>query len=95
MIRFVAALLMMTTGLFPVFGAGENNFFTSAASGKHVAAGQSRRHEDRATSERPDTRESRRERAHYPFFHFDSKLGNIAVEPVVGKVNGAQLYVSF
>lgn len=94
MIRFVAALLMMTTPLLPIFGAGQNDFFTSAGSGKHMAARQAR-HEDRAASERPDTRETRRERVHYTLFHFDSKVGNIAVEPVVGKVNGAQFSVSF
>lgn len=94
MIRFVAALLMMTTGLLPVFGAGQNDFFTSAGSGKHMAARQSR-HDDRAASERPDTRETKRERAHYTLLHFDSKLGNIALEPVVGKVNGAQLSLAW
>jgi hypothetical protein len=59
-----------------------------------MAARQSR-HDDRAASERPDTRETRRERVHYTLWHFDSKLGNIALEPVVGKVNGAQLSLAW
>jgi hypothetical protein len=58
------------------------------------------RSDDRASTSRSEQKENGpttapRERNSVTFFRFDSKLGNISVQPVIGGVNGAQLSVGF
>ena len=92
--RFVVALLIMTTGLLPVFGADESDFFVSSSAIKASAMVSVRDDQTRLPDQA--TENSRRNGiVRYTILRFESKLGKIDVQPLLGKVNGAQLYVSF
>lgn len=52
-------------------------------------------HDATATEQKKDEPTTPRERKSLTFFHFDSKLGNVSVQPVVGAVKGAQFSLGF
>ncbi len=49
----------------------------------------------RSSVERPDRERETHERKPLTLFRFDSRFGEVAVRPVIGKVNGAQLSLGF
>ena len=93
--RLVVALVIMTAGSLPLFGADEADFFISDGGAK-ASAIRSGRHKN-AASEHEATSETGRhhQTLRYTILHFESKVGDICLQPVVGKINGAQLYLSF
>jgi hypothetical protein len=52
-------------------------------------------HDATATERKEDEPTPARERKSVTFFRFDSKLGNVAVQPVIGSVKGAQFSLGF
>lgn len=93
--RFVATLFIMATGLLPVFAADETDFFISNGSSVKTSAMVSVSDDTVRQSQQAIENSRRNQTLHYTLLHFDSGLGDVAVQPIVGKVNGAQLYVSF
>jgi hypothetical protein len=93
--RFVAALFMMTTGLLPVFAADPTDFFISSGSGANASARVSVPEDPAAQSRQWNENNRRDGTLRCTILHFDSKLGDISLQPIVGKLNGVQLYVSF
>jgi hypothetical protein len=93
--RIGAALFIMITGLLPVFAAGEKDFFVSNRP-RFKSSAMTSVSEDRVRQSQRETENNRRNQTlRYTVLRFDSGVGDIAVQPIVGKVNGAQLYVSF
>lgn len=69
-------------------GSGASGSFEDFDSKNFRAAAKELREKERGVS-------PVKERKQITLFHFDSKLGDVSVEPVVGQVNGAQMSVNF
>lgn len=70
-----------------------NNFFVTNEMNqpRFVRDRNAKRNKDEEKSEP----RSAKERKQIRFFHFNSKLGEVSVSPVIGSINGAQMSVGF